>query len=412
MRLITKSNWAAQKPQVAKAWAYFLDFCQKNWQKIKPHLYSSWKRFILCCLVPTFVVGFYYTFLASDMYVSNAMFSIRDPQRTASIPQLSSLFGGVASSTTADSYLIGKYVYTSDIFNKIDKKLNLIDHFASSDHDFYSRLGKNSSHADLLKYWQWVLRITFDIDTGIISTEVKAYDPQMAQRINEQVIALSEDLVNEMNERAHADSMVKAREEVMLAEKRLALAHQNMRNLRESTTLMDPMAQAESLQAIVSSLELEAAKVAAELTEVRTYMREDSPRVAALQRRLEAVQTQLAQERSKLSNLSPQQNGDEANTALQSIPNLTSVVADFENAKLEEEFARQQYTTAMASLEMARVQANGKQRYLVAFQPPTLPDESLYPEGFYFTFLTFVGSVLILALLSLVVASIREHAGF
>ena len=60
----------------------------------------------------------------------------------------------------------------------------------------------------------------------------------------------------------------------------------------------------------------------------------------------------------------------------------------------------------------ARVHEVAKSRYVVAFQQPTLPDESLYPRPFLFTAYVFVGALLLLGLGSLITASIREHAGF
>ena len=48
----------------------------------------------------------------------------------------------------------------------------------------------------------------------------------------------------------------------------------------------------------------------------------------------------------------------------------------------------------------------------LAFQIPALPDESLYPRPFLFTIYVFVGALVLAALCSLIVAAVREHAGF
>ena len=66
----------------------------------------------------------------------------------------------------------------------------------------------------------------------------------------------------------------------------------------------------------------------------------------------------------------------------------------------------------MASLEAARVQAEAKQLYVESFAKPTLPDESLYPRPFLFTLVFFLTLVTLTGLVSLVIAAIREHAGF
>ena len=79
---------------------------------------------------------------------------------------------------------------------------------------------------------------------------------------------------------------------------------------------------------------------------------------------------------------------------------------------MEAEFAQKQLVSAMTSLEQSRIQQMAQSRYVVAYQQPTLPDESLYPRPFLFTFYVFAGMLLFLGIVSLVWASIREHAGF
>ncbi|MFR0874118.1 MAG: hypothetical protein ACLSHC_05385 [Bilophila wadsworthia] len=52
------------------------------------------------------------------------------------------------------------------------------------------------------------------------------------------------------------------------------------------------------------------------------------------------------------------------------------MAGEYEDLQTESEFARQQLVSAMTSLETARVKAEAKSRYVVAFQIPVLPDES------------------------------------
>ena len=91
---------------------------------------------------------------------------------------------------------------------------------------------------------------------------------------------------------------------------------------------------------------------------------------------------------------------------------LTSVAGEYEDLQTESEFARQQLVSAMTSLETARVKAEAKSRYVVAFQIPVLPDESLYPRPFLFTTYVLVGALVLVGLCSLIIAAVREHAGF
>ncbi|MDR2726206.1 MAG: capsule biosynthesis protein [Candidatus Adiutrix sp.] len=367
----------------------------------------SLRRFFLLTLSPALLVFIYTALLASPMYISMSKFAIRNMEAGGGLvggfDLIQQFVGRGDNSTAGDSYLIAQYVVSWDIFSKIDARLGLKEHFQDTGRDLISRLSGRATQEDILDYWAWVVKLDFDRDTGLISCQVKAYTPEMAQRINKLLIEYSEALINEMNRRGHQDSLDMAQAEVKTAEERLSRAHAAMRQMREKTTHISAQTAAETLQTIIVNLEVEAAKTAAELKEARAYMRDDSPAVETLKRRLSAINDQLASERGKLSGM---------NAESQDREYFSAVVGALENMQLEEEFARQQYTAALATLEAARIRSDAKNRYLVAFEPPLLPDESLYPPILKSTFLTFLGTMLLLGLGSLITAAVREHAGF
>ena len=84
----------------------------------------------------------------------------------------------------------------------------------------------------------------------------------------------------------------------------------------------------------------------------------------------------------------------------------------YENLMIESEFAKKQLTTAMSALETARASSLAKTRYIVPIERPTLPDESRYPRTWIATLCAFLGLLLVYGLSRLIVASVREHAGF
>ena len=228
---------------------------------------------------------------------------------------------------------------------------------------------------------------------------VRAYDPATAQKLAEAVLTKSEALVNAMSRRAQDDAIALAMSEVKTAEQRVSAAQDAMRAFRDRSGMLDPASTAGGLQGIVSQLEGEAVKVRAEIAEASTYMSKDAPALVGLRARLAAVEKQLASEKLRLAG--------EARP-----DSLTSVAGEYEDLQTESEFARQQLVSAMTSLETARVKAEAKSRYVVAFQIPVLPDESLYPRPFLFTAYVFVGALALVGLCSLIIAAVREHAGF
>ena len=350
-------------------------------------------------LLPTLVVFLYLAFFASDIYLAEAKFAIRSQNQQQSLDMLSTFFR-TSSSTLSDSYIVQNYIQSMDMINKVDAKLHVREHYADRSHDIWYRLTRNATQDEMLRYWSWAVVASFDPDTSIMTVQVKAFSPQMAQTVCQAILDASEDLVNAMNDRARSDAISLAQAEVSRAETRIRKAHEAMRQYRERTVILDPQAVASGLYNLVNQLEGEITKTAAELAEASTYMQADSPRVIMLQNRLAVLQKQLQREKARLAS---QMQGDTP---------LSALVSEFQSLTLEEEFAQKQLTSAMASLETAQVQAESKSLYVESFQKPMVPDEALYPRPLVFSLVFMLAAAVLLGLVSLIVAAIREHAGF
>ena len=352
-------------------------------------------------VVPALMALCYFLFFASPMYISQATFAIRsaDTGTLSAGSDLASIFLKTSSSNN-DIYIIDDYIKSLDLVRAIDKTLNIIGHYSNNEHDIISRLCHEPTQDELITYWRRLITPELDPDTGIINLSVRAYTPEMAQKLSQAILSASEALVNAMNERARLDAVKLAREEVGRAEERVRNAQIAMRKFRDNHTMFDPKMTAEGLQSLVSSLEAEATTLRTQISEAKSYMNVDAPLLKSLNQRLAAVEKQLQEEKLRVAGQSSEPG------------NLNALVADYEDLTMEAEFAQKQLVSAMTSLEQSRIQQMAQSRYVVAYQQPTLPDESLYPRPFLFTFYVFAGMLLFLGIVSLVWASIREHAGF
>lgn len=367
--------------------------------KIRSRLSPTSKALLLAVLLPTFLSLLYFGLLASPMYIAEARFAVRGAETGGTATGLASLLLSSGTSVGADAHIVAEYIQSPDIMEAIDGELHIFQHFSSRDYDLISRLTANATRDERLSYWQWAVKPSFDPETGIIALSVKAYDPATAKKLAEAVLAKSEALVNAMSRRAQDDAITLAMSEVKTAEARVSRAQEAMRAFRDRSGMLDPASTAGGLQGIVSQLEGEVVKVRAEIAEASTYMSKNAPALVGLHARLAAVEKQLASEKLRLAG--------EARP-----DSLTSFAGEYEELKTESEFARQQLVSAMTSLETARVKAEAKSRYVVAFQTPALPDESLYPRPFLFTAYVLVGALVLMGLCSLIIAAVREHAGF
>ncbi len=357
------------------------------------------KLLLAAVLLPSLLSLLYFGLLASPMYIAEARFAVRGADSSSTTGGLAAMFLPSGASVGADAHIVAEYIQSPDIMEAIDGDMAIFKHFSSHAHDPLSRLATDATRDERLTYWKWAVKPSFDPETGIIALSVKAYDPVMAKRLAEAVLAKSEALVNTMNRRAKDDAITLAMAEVSTAEQRVSKAQEAMRAFRDRSGMLDPASTAGGLQGIVSQLESEAVKVRAEIAQAHTFMSKNAPALVGLRARLEAVEKQLAQEKLRLAG--------EARPG-----SLTSFAGEYESLQTENEFARQQFVSAMTSLEAARVKAEAKSRYVVAFQIPALPDESLYPLPFLFTAYVFVGALVLVGLCSLIIAAVREHAGF
>lgn len=350
--------------------------------------------------LPTLLTFGYCALVASPMYVSETKFAVRNAvEQPMGIDIASQLFK-TASTSVQDARIVDAYLRSPDVFEKLDGELQLTKHYSDTSRDRVSRLASSPTLWDKESFWQRVAQPKIDVDSGIVTFTVRAYTPDMAQSIAAGILRQGEALINEMNERSRNDAIRLAESEVKVAQERIVKAQKALEAFRDEHKELDPKATATGLQSLVFELEGERAKVKAELAEARSYMKPTAPQVKALEKRLVAVETQLNAEKARIAG-NPSGGGA-----------INSWVSQYENLMIESEFAQKQLTTAMSAYEQARSMALAKSRYLVAIQQPTLPDESRYPRTWVFTLCAFFGFFLIYGLVRLIVASIREHAGF
>ena len=358
------------------------------------------KEFCSFVALPTLLTFGYFGLWASPMYISETQFAVKDVVEQGAGLDIASQIFKTSSSSVQNARIVETYLKSPDLFEILNKELKIVDHYSAKSHDIISRLSIDPSAWDKEVFWAKVSQPKIDVDSGVVTFTVRAYDPEMAQDITKATLKASEALVNEMNERSRKDAIKLATNEVKIAQERVSQAQKALEVFRDEHRELDPKATASGLQSLVLELEGERAKVKAQLAESRSYMQSNAPTVRGLEKRLAALETQLKAEKARIAGAT-----QEANT-------LNAWVSQFESLTIESEFAQKQLVSAMTALEQARAMALTKTQYIVPIQQPTLPDESRYPRTWIFTLCAFFGFFFLYGMVRLIVASIREHAGF
>ena len=94
-------------------------------------------------------------------------------------------------------------------------------------------MSKESTAWDKEVFWSRISQPKLDVDSGIVTFNVRAYDPKMAQSIVQAALRASENLVNEMNERSRKDAIKLASNEVKVAQQRVTKAQKDLEKFRK-----------------------------------------------------------------------------------------------------------------------------------------------------------------------------------
>lgn len=371
-------------------------FLNKFWKNRN----SKQRSFILVVLVPTILAFIYYAFIASGQYVVESRFSVKGNE----MQQLDLLSGiaGIPSQggSATDSYIVQDYIHSLDMIRAINQDLDLRALFNYEDADWLSALGKQKTQLELLKYWNKFVTASYDPTTTIITLRVRAFSPEDAKLLTKRILYQSEVLVNNLSEQARKDDLAFAEAEVKRAEERVTDARVLMNEFRTQVQDLDPSQTASAKMILIGELEAQLAKTEAELKVLSAYMDAKAPSVISLSRRVDALKQQINKEKRSITG------GTETQSA------LSGVFADYEPLVVERTFAEKAYTSALASLEAARVEAARKHRYLAVFVEPILPDEATEPYRVKSVTTVFLASIVVWMIGLLGIGIIKEHIGW
>lgn len=366
--------------------------------------------FIVLVAIPSALASLYLAFVAQDQYHSSSSFAVRSIASSVGASDLMGMFTQTtATSTVADSYILMDYLLSERMLQDVDSRFNLDEVYAPRGADFFFGLTAALPIEDKLSYWQRMITVNFDTASGILQLQVKAFDPLQAQEIAQFILARCEVLINDLSTTAHSESLKLAKQEIAIAEKRLTDARMALREFRDVSQDVDPVEGAKLAVKLVAGMEQELAKLNADLEIARSQMAEDTPRIRVIKSQISALASRIEAEKQRLGS-----GTTDAKTARTTQDLIGSDVSGrlqlYEKLELEREFGERTYAAALASLEKARMDAAGKQRYLAVFIQPTLSQMAQYPQRFLHALMVFLAGMFAWGMATLVYYNIRDRA--
>jgi capsular polysaccharide transport system permease protein len=357
----------------------------------KPRHIVMISAFLLIVALPVALTTLYMAFIANDQYHSSASFSVRSIETAQASDVLGMFTQNGAGTTAADSYVLLDFIRSERMVKAIDSEFGMENLFARRGLDFFYGIGSDWPIEDKLDYWRSMITVSYDYTSGIIDLKVKAFTPHDSQTISSFIISQSERLINDLSLAARNEVLKVSQTEVELAEARLSAARVAVRNYRDSSQEADPVESAKLAAQIVGSLEQQLVQLKTELATALTQIGENTPRVRVMRSQIASIEKQLEREKQRFGAGAAQKQG----RASPGISDVARRIQQFETLETEREFAERTYTSALASLEKARIEANGKQRYLAVFIQPTLSELAQYPTRLLNIAIVLLGSLLL-----------------
>lgn len=354
--------------------------------------------FAALVLTPIAVASAYYFAVAADQYVAEFRFTLNtvDPVR---VDPLARFAGNATRSPAAsESQILVQYMTSRAIVDQIDGSLDLRRLFSPPEADWWARLPRPASIEELVHYWKGQVDPSYDPADGTVTVRVRGFAPADALRLSQEIVAVSEKLVNELSLRARRDTVVHANTDLAQAERRLNAVLGDIRAFRDREGLIDPARTAEATGALATRLRDELLNANTELSTLKTYMTDNAPTVKLLKARILSLEAQ----RRSLGREMTDPDNSRSDT-------LSHALGAYEQLESEHKFAEAAYQHALQSLDEARANADRQQVFIASFIPPSLPEEALYPRRWRSLGTIALTALAVWGIGGLTVQSIRDH---
>ena len=350
--------------------------------------------------IPWSLVAIYLGAFAADRYVSESVVVVRQEGAAVGIPggvdALSAMFGSSMASRE-DQFMLEAHILSMDMLHQVDKKLDLRQAYSRPTLDFIFRLDENATQEKFLRYYRSRVEIEVDDASGLLTIRTQGFTPEIAQAVNQQVVALSEQFINESSHRLARDQMSFAESELKGARAQLDAVRSRLAEFQEQHGMLDPSAQAAANTGLTAQLQALQARHEAELKGLQSYLHDGAPQVQALEAQIAGIRQQLEEERRR--SITSANGGEKLNV----------LAGEYQALLGELEFVSDAYRGALTALETARIESTRKLKSLVLVESPALPQSAEYPRRVYTLFALLMGLTLLYGIGRLVVATIEDH---
>ena len=350
-------------------------------------------------VIPTLASSLYFGLIASDVYISQSEFVIYNPQTPSPGTGLGGLLQGVGLGNNSNyaAYAVRDYLLSRNALQDLQSTLHYRQMVDRKTIDPFNRFGGwvwfDTTFEQLYRYYTRMVGDDVDATTNISTLNVDAYTASDAQRVNQELLALAQKLVNQMNARANQDSVQFYQRQVRAAEAKVQEAAEALAKYRNQSKVFSPAPQANLQAQLVSKLQDQQLAAQIQLGQMEINAPKN-PRIPLLKKGIADLQQQIANQSANVA-------GNRESLASKSV--------EYERLTLAQSFAQRELAAEISSLEQARIQSEKRQLFIETIVSPNQPDQPLLPHRARGILATTVIGLLLWGIMSVIVGGIREH---
>lgn len=367
--------------ELAPVWKGDAQFRGSNPFKLQPVNKINvirWSAIVVIAL-PMFLTAVYLFFIASDQYVAETRFAVRqagamagqsmrtgDEGKTGS-PSSGSFSMGLPDLGGEDAEIVANYIHSRAIIEDVGNSVDIRAIFRRPNADFWARLPADASIETLTTYWNKMVSVYLESSSGIVTVSVSAFDREDALTLVDAVLKSSSALANSMSLKIRMDAIKTAEDEVRRAEGQVRFSLADMTAFRNAEHLIDPVQASASSAKLLMQLMSDKIETEGRLFVALRLQGPNAPGIASLHAKLDSDNIQITKLNDEIA-------GDKTVSK-----NMASTVARFETLELQHQFAVRMYGFARDGVERARIASIRQQIYLAVFVAPSLPQDFTYP---------------------------------
>ncbi|NEW60009.1 hypothetical protein GSY74_01820 [Sulfurovum sp. bin170] len=352
-------------------------------------------RFILFFLLPFFVLSSYILFIQTELYKSASTVLIKDLKQSSTPTDMLTALMPTSSSNIQDSKLIEKFIYSTEMFKKVDKKFFLKAHYMSYKIDFLQRMYSFSSSEDFLKLYKKRLVISYDELSNTLDIACLHTDPKSAKDMLQYIVIEAEKKLN-MYDKENGNELLDFIKNQEVQNKKILLRSiETLLTYQNDHKTIDPSIDIRAKSTILAEIERKVVQKDIEYANLKQYMHTNSIELKTLRAEIGSLKKKLDEIRNELSGVSKNE--------------LNEDLFEFETLKSDVEFNKERYKQTLIQLDMAMIQATQNAKNFIVITKPTLAEDYSSPDKVKNIVTLFMVLFMIYGIISMIYSIVKDH---